>query len=150
MQEEKYGNRDRSYSIWHRRKSTQRYIGIEKAQLLAMIDLDASLYVEYDDETKDPVALIEIAVDVGQPYKTATVTKKLAIRANIPALVVLYKLSENKNPTDDTCQDIESFKVKRLFPKFEKEWRKLTPKEYAENLLKIREWSANRIDKEPQ
>ena len=51
MQEEKYGTRDRAYSAWHRRKSTRRFIGIEHAQLLAMIDLDASLYVEYDDGT---------------------------------------------------------------------------------------------------
>ena len=62
-QEERHGTRDRSYSAWHRRQSTRRYIGIEKATLLAMIDLDASLYVEYDDGTKEPLALIETAQD---------------------------------------------------------------------------------------
>ena len=64
-QEEVYNTRDRSYSAWHRRKSTGRFIGFEHAQLLAMIDLDASLYVEYDDGTKEPIALIETAIDVG-------------------------------------------------------------------------------------
>jgi hypothetical protein len=44
MQEERFGNRDRTYSAWHRRSSVRRFVGIEKAQLLAMIDLDGALY----------------------------------------------------------------------------------------------------------
>ena len=52
--------------------------GIDSAQLLAMIDLDASLYVEYDDNSKEPLALIETAQDVGQAHKSATVTTNLA------------------------------------------------------------------------
>ena len=43
--EEVTGTRDRTYSAWHRRMSTRRYVGIEAAQTLCMIDLDASLYV---------------------------------------------------------------------------------------------------------
>ena len=148
MQEEKYGIRDRSYSAWHRRISTRRYIGIEKAQLLAMIDLDASLYVEYDDGTKEPIALIETAQDIGQPYKSATVTTKLSERSNLPCFVVLYKLATFQNPADSKWKDIEQFRVKRLFPKPEKEWRTMTPEEWAINLLKMREWSANNIDLE--
>lgn len=80
MQEERYGTRDRTYSAWHRRLSTRRFVGIDRAQLLAMIDLDASLYVEYDDRTKEPVALIETARDVGQEHKPVTVTRRLAVR----------------------------------------------------------------------
>jgi len=68
MQEERYGQRDRAYSAWHRRLSTRRFVGIDRAQLLAMIDLDAALYVDYDDRTKEPVALIETAMDVGQDH----------------------------------------------------------------------------------
>src|SRR5688500_12286183 len=71
-QEERFGTRDRSYSAWHRRNSTRRFVGIERAQTLAMIDLDASLYVEYDDATKEPIALIETAIDCGQEFKPAT------------------------------------------------------------------------------
>ena len=67
--EEVTGTRDRTYSAWHRRMSTRRYVGIEAAQTLGMIDLDASLYVEYDDSTKEPLALIETARDVGQEFK---------------------------------------------------------------------------------
>lgn len=148
MQEEIYGTRDRSYSAWHRRLSTGRYIGIERAQLLAMIDLDASIYVEYENGTKDPLALIETAQDVGQPYKTATVTMKLAKRAKIPCFVVLYKLSDSDNPADGRWKDIESFRVKRLWPQTENKWRVLTPGEWTETLLKMRKWQAERLDKE--
>lgn len=148
MQEEVYGTRDRSYSAWHRRLSTRRFIGIEKAQLLAMIDLDASLYVEYDDGSKEPIALIETARDIGQAYKTATVTMKLATRANLPCFVVLYTLSDKQNPADKRWKDIESFRVKRLFPKQEIKWRIMTPEQWANTLLKMREWSCRNIDYE--
>ena len=147
-QEEQYGTRGMEYSSWHRRQSTRRFVGIENAQLLSMIDMDVILYVEYDDKTKEPIALIEVAMDVGQPYKTATVTKKLSERADIPSIVVLYKLSnDNSNPADMKCMDIESFRVKRLYPKTEYEWRTLTPQQYAEMLLTMRQWSSGNIDR---
>jgi hypothetical protein len=136
--EEKYGSRDRSYSAWHRRLSTRRFIGIERAQLLAMIDLDASLYVEYDDGTKEPLALIETARDVGQDYKTATVTKKLAERANMPCFVLLYTIGTAPNPADHLWPDITSFRVKRLWPKPEFQWRTVTPEAWANTLLRLR------------
>lgn len=146
MQEEKYNTRDRSYSAWHRRLSTQRFVGIENAQLLAMIDLDASLYVEYDDGTKQPIALIEAAIDVGQPYKNAMVTMNLAKRANIPCYVVLYKLSNYYNPVDKRFQDITSFRIKRLHPHPESKWRTMTPSEWAEALLSIRKFGSKKVD----
>ena len=146
MQEEVYNTRDRSYSAWHRRLSTGRYVGIERAQLLAMIDLDASLYVEYDNGTKEPLALIETARDVGQSYKTATVTLKLAQRAKLPCFVILYTLSDNENPADKKWKDIDRFRVMRLYPKREYAWRTLTPQIWAESLLKMREWKARQID----
>ena len=148
MQEERYGTRDRAYSAWHRRQSTRRFIGIEHAQLLAMIDLDASLYVEYDDGTKEPIALIETARDVGQQYKSATVTTKLAKRADMPCYVVLYSLSKEKNPADAEWFDIESFRVKRLWPKPENDWKIYSPQQWAENLLTLREWSSRKLDRE--
>ena len=62
-QEEKYGNRDLTYSAWHRRRSTGRFVGIEHAQLLAMIDMDHTLWIEYDDGSKEPVALVLCALE---------------------------------------------------------------------------------------
>mgnify|MGYP003563692217 FL=1 len=147
-QEERHGTRDRSYSAWHRRQSTRRYIGIEKATLLAMIDLDASLYVEYDDGTKEPLALIETAQDVGQVYKSATVTCNLAKMANLPCYVVLYTLSPDLNLADPEWLDIASFRIKRLYPAPEKEWRIVTPQEWAQGLLRMREWKAGKLDKQ--
>lgn len=147
-QEEIYNTRDRSYSAWHRRFSTRRFIGIESAQLLAMIDLDASVYVEYDNGSKEPLALIETAEDVGQIYKTATVTLKLATRAKLPCFVLLYKLSCSLNPADKRYRDIEQFRVKRLWPDMEKTWRIITPQSWAETLLKLRRWQCNKLDQE--
>lgn len=149
-QEEKTDRRNKSYSEWHRRNSTRRFIGIEAAQLLAMIDLDASLWVEYDDGTKETVALIETAIDTGQPYKNATVTLNLAKRANVPCYVVLYTLSDKPNPANPTCRDIDSFRVKRLYPEpMDYDWRILTPTQWAQALVKIRQWGARQIDKTP-
>ena len=147
-QEERYGTRGLEYSAWHRRLSTKRFVGIENAQLLAMIDLDIALYVEYEESSKMPVGLIEVAQDVGQPYKTATVTKNLAIMAGIPAYVVLYEISETKNPAYNECNDISNFRIKRLHPSFDKEWRNFTPEEYAKSLLKLRKYTCDRFDKQ--
>lgn len=149
-QEEVYGTRDRSYSAWHRRSSTGRYIGIEKAQTLAMIDLDASLYVEYDDGTKEPLCLIETAQDVGQKYKTSTVTKNLAKLSTariLPAYVLLYKLSDQPNPADSRWKDIESFRVMRIWPNPEYTWRPVTPERWAQALVEMRNWSAEKLDR---
>lgn len=148
MQEERYGTRDRTYSAWHRRLSTRRFVGLERAQLLSMIDLDASLYVEYDDETKEPLALIETARDVGQQFKPATVTTLLAQRAGLPAYVVLYANSNKRNPADQRWQDIDRFRVRRMWPRPEPAWRTLAPKEWAQALVQIRDWVSARLDRE--
>jgi len=145
--EEVFGTRDRSYSAWHRRRSTGRFVGIEKAQTLAMIDLDASLYVEYDDRTKEPIALIETAEDRGQQWKPCTVTRKLAERADIPAFVLLYRKSQVANPADVQWSDISSFRVRRIHPQEQGAFVVLSPKEWAEKLVKLRDYSAARLDK---
>lgn len=147
-QEEIYGTRDRAYSAWHRRRSTARFVGIERAQTLAMIDLDAALYVEYDDGTKEPIALIETAADVGQQWKPSIVTMKLARRCQptLPAFVVLYRKSNERNPADDAAHDIIGFRVRRLHPNEQRYWTELTPQQWAEKLVKMRDWSAAQVD----
>lgn len=146
-QEECYSVRDRSYPAWHRRHSTRRFVGIDRAQLLAMVDLDCSLYVEYDDATKEPLALIETARDVEQAFKPATVTLALAKKARLPCYVVLYTCADTANPADPRWRDIARFRVRRLWPQSESPWRELNPGEWATGLLKIREWSAKRLDR---
>jgi hypothetical protein len=146
-QDERIGLRDAHYSVWHRARSIKRYVGIENAQRLSMIDIDAALYVEYDDATKEPVALIETARDVGQAYKTATVLRCLARRADLPAFVVLYKVGDTPNPADHTVMDIESFRVRRLWPTMTK-WHDLSPLRWSEALLRIRTNQTARLDAE--
>ncbi len=146
MQEERYGTRDRHYSAWHRRLSTRRFIGIENAQLLAMIDLDASVYVEYDDQTKEPLALIETARYVGQSYKNATVTRNLARKADLPCFIVLYELSEHPNPADELWRDIERFHVKREWPAYEGGFYIFSPAAWAKFLLRLRRNEADKLD----
>jgi len=150
-QEERYNTRDRAYSAWHRRESTRRFVGIERAQSLAMIDLDGSLYVEYDNGTKEPIALVETAIDVGQEVKPATVTQRLAKRCvpEMRAYVLLYKLSTEANPADPRWMDIESFRVKRIWPEPETAWKRFTPAGWANVLVKIRELSCYPIDQMP-
>lgn len=147
-QEERFDTRDRTYSKWHRRMSTGRFVGIETAQTLAMIDLDASLYVEYDDKSKEPLALIETAIDRGQNYKCATVTKNLARRCApvVPALILLYKISDSMNPHGDGAFDIEEFRVRKIWPEPETSWKIFTPQEWAEWLVRLRKWSAAKLD----
>lgn len=150
-QEERFNLRDRSYSAWHRRLSMQRFVGIEKAQTLAMIDLDASLYVEYDDASKEPIALIEAAMDRGQNYKSATVTMKLAARCRpiLPAYCVLYTIGNSPNPADKRWADISEFRVRQIWPEPPPEWRvwrAMSPERYAIFLSRLRERSATFID----
>lgn len=148
MQEERFGTRDRTYGAWHRRLSTRRFVGIERAQLLGMIDLDAALYCEFDMATCEPLALIETAADVGQAKKVATVTKRLAQRAQVPAYIALYHPTDGANPADPTQRDIDRFRIRRLWPRPETQWRTLTPAEWAVALLRIRGWAAARLDQE--
>ena len=133
------GNRDLSYSVWHRTASTARYIGLENAQLLSMIDLDVILYVECHG--KQPIALLEVAKDYGQ-YKASTITKNLAARCNghMPALVALYTNSIKPNPADPKYLDIEKVRFKRIWPQgtYWDDWITVTAKEWAEILLGIR------------
>lgn len=145
-QEEKYHFRDACYSIWHRRQSTRRFVGLEDAQLLSMIDLDAVIYVEYDEQTKIPLALIEAAQDVGQDYKTATVTRQLARLAHLPAYVLLYHLSEAPNPANGNYSDIDGFRVMRLNPPSKNGLISVTPEQWAHHLLSMRREQCNKLD----
>jgi hypothetical protein len=147
-QEERFGTRDLSYSAWHRRLSIRRFVGIEPAQSLAMIDLDAVPYVEYDDFSREPLALIETAIDQGQGFKVATVTKRLAMRVLpiIPAYVVLYTPAPWCNPADPAWPDIARFRVRRIWPEPATPWEELTPQEWATRLYYLRHESGTALD----
>jgi hypothetical protein len=147
-QEEIYGTRDRTYSAWHRRNSLRRFVGIECAQTASMIDLDAALYLNYDNKTKEPTNLIETAIDVGQSYKTATVTRNLARRVVplSPAYTLLYTKSKSPNPADPTQQDIDRFRYRRIWPEPATGWIICSPHDWAHILMSIRKDAARAID----
>lgn len=147
-QEERFGTRDRAYSAWHRRMSTRRFVGIERAQTLAMIDLDAALYVEYEDKTYEPLALIETARDCGQTQKVAIATKRLAMRTRpvVPAYTLLYTLAAEPNPADTAWPDISSFRVRRIWPEPETAWEIISPAEWARRLVQLRGWCTKKLD----
>lgn len=147
-QEETYGTRDLSYSAWHRAGSIRRFVGWERAQLLSMVDADCVLFLEYHERTKEPLALIEAAIDTGQDRKPATAIARLARRARIPAFVVLYRRSTEPNPADPRMLDVSGFRIKRLYPREEMAWRTVPPEEWATALLRIRAWAARRLDAE--
>ena len=100
---ERYGQRDLTYSRWHRIDSIQRYITHKEAWHLGMIDIDDC---EYCRHCYEPLALIELAQDVGQEYKPSMVTAKLAERANVPAFQVFYSKTK--------AGDISEFRLTSL------------------------------------
>lgn len=114
-----------------------------------MIDLDAAVYVEYDDASKEPLSLIETARDVGQSFKSAAVTKNLARKAGIPAFILLYTPNGRKNPADDCWPDIHSFRARRIW-RTETDWKVMTPDEWAKFLLRLRQKEASLLDAEWQ
>lgn len=144
-QEERWGERDLSYSAWHRVRSIARFVGLEAAQSLKMVDQDVTLYLELDSNTREPLALIEVAIDVGQGEKPASSMARLAARSNLPAFVVLYRKANGVNPADRGQFDIDRFRVRRVWPQPEHIWRTLTPAEWAAALLQIRSWSAAKM-----
>lgn len=145
MQQERYAVRDISYSAWHRTRSISRYVGLERAQSLCMVDVDTVLYLEVDAALREPLALVEVAQDVGQVEKPASAMARLAAKAGIAAYVALYRIGDKPNPADPMAHDITGFRVKRLWPSQEVQWRTLTPMEWAKALVGIRRWSAGKI-----
>jgi hypothetical protein len=142
---EQYDVRDRAYGAWHRAPSIRRYLHATQAESLTMVDLDSVLFTEYDHCGKLPLALVEVARDIGQD-KPAGVMQQLAQLANVPAYVALYTPALAANPSNPNWSDIESFRVKRMWPRPEPGWRVLTPTQWARALVQIRGWQLRRFE----
>jgi len=132
------------YSAFHRIGSIKRFVGIEEARELSMIDIDAILWIEAEHTTKEPIAIIETA-ERSNEYKASSILRKLARRAAIPAYVVLHESSKHVNPNDIRWPDIDQFLVKRIWPNADKDYVVLSPQEYAKKLLEMRSYSTNYI-----
>ncbi len=144
---ERYLIRDRAYGAWHRTKSIGRFLDDAQARSMTMADLDSVLFVEYGHCSKLPLALVEVGRDIGQEKPTGVILE-LARLANLPAFVALYSLSERANPASPAWCDIDEFRVKRVWPNPERGWRTLSPSEWAEALVKIRDWQFRRFSAE--
>lgn len=91
-----------------------------------MIDIDD---VEYCRWCSEPLALIELAQDVGQGHKCAKVTANLADLATRPAYRCFYAISQG---------DIVQFRVAPLTMNGDREYT-MSPAEYARFLLGFHE-----------
>jgi hypothetical protein len=145
MRTELYTTRDRAYGVWHRAPSIARYLDRRQAESLTMVDLDSVLFTEYGNGGKVPLALVEVARDIGQE-KPAGVLQQLARLANVPAYVALYTPAPTANPSNPNWDDIEAFRVRRLWPRPEPGWRILTPGQWARALVQIRGWQMKRFE----
>ncbi|UTV54792.1 hypothetical protein [Burkholderia arboris] len=145
MRTERYEIRDRAYGAWHRAPSISRFLPASHAESLTMVDLDSVLFAEYDNTGKIPLALVEVARDIGQE-KPAGVMQHLARLANVPAYVALYTPAPTTNPCNPNWDDIESFRVRRMWPRPEAGWRVLTPGQWARALVQIRGWQMRRFE----
>jgi len=145
---ERFGFRSAEYSSWHRTASLRRYLGEDLASTLSTVDLDNAIWIEHSDGAKEPLLLIETALDVEQEWKATSVIRQLARRANLPAYVVLYKPARHPNSGDARFNDIERFRVKRVWPDPDGDWITLSPQQWAERLLVIRARGAARLDNE--
>jgi hypothetical protein len=143
MTPERYLIRDQAYGVWHRERSISRFLDHRQARTLTMADLDSVLFVEYGHSGKLPLALVEVAMDIGQEKPTGVI-RELAKMANIPAFVALYKPAAAANPTARAWNDIDQFRVKRIWPKPDRDWRNLSPQQWAEALVNIRNWQLRR------
>lgn len=85
--QERTGQRDMTYSTWHR-DWAELHIGKDAADRLKVIDLD---WVEFCGRCWWPLALMELAIDADQDAKTAIVTERLATLARLPSAVVFYR-----------------------------------------------------------
>lgn len=102
MRREKYGTRDLAFSAWHRSIPRDDF---------TYIDIDCAAYC---NQCKQVIYLIELALDVGQQRKTATVTRNLANRIGVPALVVLYQTEPSSSGEDA----IVGFRVQKIAPEY--------------------------------
>jgi hypothetical protein len=72
----------------------------------------------------------------------------LARRADLPCYRVLYSLADQANPTNPQWRAISAFRIRRVWPNSDHEWRKLTPRELADALLRVRQWKVKQLDSE--
>lgn len=123
---ERFGNRDLTYSRWHRSKSLSRYVGRRPAFECGVIDID---WCEFCRRCNQPLALIETTM--GPRPKEATVTTQLGLMAGVPVLSLAYEVDDHG--------EITVFHLRHLAPDREREVFTFTAGEWAMWLVGLRE-----------
>lgn len=170
-----YGERDLSYSAWHRPQSIGRYLSDFDSDKHRVRLISSQSYIEYSDPYKNsvpaklgmididgvvidgkhwsdrgPVALIEAALTQANPNKygfkkPATILSQLGRLAQIPTYVVLYMLADSMNPAAPGFRDIQEFFVQQWYPAKQNRYRAMSPKQYAEWLVLLRQERGNHL-----
>ena len=135
MKEERYGERDLCFSGWHRYQTNR---------FFPMRDLDC---IEYCFRCDKPLALIEIACDVGQNEKWVKPMRELAKMAGLPAYIVFYQGNSTIIRTMlhfYTAKQailklarVDSLRIRRVSPCCSEEMM-LTPMQYQAFLIALR------------
>lgn len=94
MKQERYDRRDLAFSHWHR--------GLDPRY--KFLDVD---WVEFCHSCSEPLALVEIALDVGK-WKPTTVLERLARRSRLPAFCILYQVNAE--------DEVVGARVRRIYP----------------------------------
>ncbi len=139
-QEEKYGFRNSAFSAWHRVPSLSRFVSYQDAMEMAMIDTDGAPWMEYANGTKRVLLLLETAIDNGQPYKATSVMRDLAEQADIPAFLVMIRLSDHPNPAYPKERDIAEFLYRRVWPDPYPGLKSASPHQWCAVMKGMREW----------
>lgn len=130
---ERYEQRDRAYSNWHR------YACSDDA---FMVDIDG-LESCSRPRCRTPLLLVETARDVGQDIKPSTALVGLAAKADVPAVILLWKPSETWRPEPPHCEcqalrrkipgcdhGIASFRARHIYPRSTR-WKVCTAEQIA-------------------
>ena len=106
------------FSEWHRKQKGIRQIDIDGCEIC--------------EHCYEPLALTENSYDIGQTFKAFWTTRLLALKANIPAYCILYKVDE---ATEN--RDVVSLRIKRVAPVVSKEYITIDPEDFRKELLKL-------------
>lgn len=107
-----------AYSAWHRSGPAD----------ISFIDID---WIEYCKECYEPLLLCELAQGLNNDKKPFYATRRLALRAGIPAAVVLYEIEDGSREGR-----ITQFKV-RTVARDVSDWKHLSPSEWATFLKQL-------------
>jgi len=144
--------RSEAYSAFHRAASINRFLqNPDLAHSLGMIDLDHTIWIEWQDKTFRPLALIETAEDTPRNRrKSVKVLKALALMAGIPAFLVLVTEADWPNPTDRSVNDVRRFAMRRIDkPQPQHGYMERTPEEYVLWLVQLRQHQARQLFRNP-